>query len=85
MHETRVGSLGQEDPLKKGMAPHSNILPWGILWTEEPGRIQSLTQNDSDATEHSTHEGHPWRLFSVRSTLVLECSVPLMKRKTDSR
>ena len=39
--ETWVQSLGQEDPLEKGMATHSSILAWRILWTEEPGRLQS--------------------------------------------
>ena len=34
--ETRVGSLGQEDPLEEGMATHSSIPAWRILWTEEP-------------------------------------------------
>ena len=34
--ETRVPSLGQEDPLEKGMATHSSILAWRIPWTEEP-------------------------------------------------
>ena len=34
--ETQVQSLGQEDPLEKGMATHSSILAWGILRTEEP-------------------------------------------------
>ena len=33
VQETRVQSLGQEDPLEKGMATHSNILAWRILWT----------------------------------------------------
>ena len=36
----RVQSLGWEDPLEKGMATHS-ILAWRILWTEEPGGLQS--------------------------------------------
>ena len=39
--ETWVPSLGQEDPLEKGMATHSNILAWRIPWTEEPGGLQS--------------------------------------------
>ena len=39
MQETRVRSLGQEDPLEKGMATRSSILPWRIPWTEEPGRL----------------------------------------------
>ena len=42
MQETRVLSLGQEDPLEKGMATHSSILSWRIPWTEEPGRLQSM-------------------------------------------
>ena len=40
--ETWVRSLGQEDPLVKGMASHSSILGWRIPWTEEPGRLQSV-------------------------------------------
>ena len=35
--ESRVPSLGQEDPLEEGMATHSSILAWRIPWTEEPG------------------------------------------------
>ena len=41
MRETQVRSLGQEDPLEKEMATHSSILAWRILWTEEPGGLQS--------------------------------------------
>ena len=37
--ETQVWSLGQEDPLEKEMATHSNILAWRIPWTEEPGGL----------------------------------------------
>ena len=37
-----VQSLGQEDPLEKGMATHSSTLAWKIPWTEELGRLQSL-------------------------------------------
>ena len=40
--ETRVQSLGQEDPLEKGMATHSSILAWRIPWAEESGRLQSI-------------------------------------------
>ena len=40
--QTHVRSLGQEDPLEKGMATHSSILAWSILWTEEPGGLQSM-------------------------------------------
>ena len=42
MWETRLQSLGQEDPLEKGMATHSSILAWRIPWTEEPGGLQSI-------------------------------------------
>ena len=42
MWETRVQSLGQEDPLEKEMAAHSSILAWRIPWMEEPGGLQSM-------------------------------------------
>ena len=42
MRETRVQSLGWEDPLEKEMAPHSSTLAWKIPWTVEPGRLQSM-------------------------------------------
>ena len=40
--ETQVPSLGQENPLEKGMATQSNILAWRIPWTKESGRLQSM-------------------------------------------
>ena len=42
MLETRVQSLGREDPLEKEMAINSSTLAWKIPWTEEPGRPQSM-------------------------------------------
>ena len=42
MQETRVCSLGGEDPLEKGMATRSSTLAWRIPWTEEPGSLQSM-------------------------------------------
>ena len=42
MQEMQFGSLGQEDPLEKEMTTHSSILAWEILWTEEPGGLQSM-------------------------------------------
>ena len=42
VQKTEVGSLGQEDPLEKGMATHSIILAWRIPWTKEPGGPQSM-------------------------------------------
>ena len=42
MQETRVWSLGLEDPLEKEMATHSSTLAWKISWMEEPGGLQSM-------------------------------------------
>ena len=43
MQDTQVPSLNQEDLLEEeGMATHSSVLAWRILWTEEPGRLQSM-------------------------------------------
>ena len=39
MQETRVQSLGQENPLEEEMATHSSVLAWKIQWTEEPGGL----------------------------------------------
>ena len=60
MWETRVQSLGQEDPLEKEMVTHSSILAWKIPWMEEPGRLQSMGSQKSDMTEqfHFTHFSH---------------------------
>ena len=49
--ETRIQSLGREDPLEKEMATHSSILAWKIPWTEEPGRLHSTG---------SQRVGHDW-------------------------
>ena len=42
MQETWVESLGQKDPLEKGMATHSSILAWKIPWAEESGGLESM-------------------------------------------
>ena len=42
IRETWVLSLGQKDPLEKGMATHSSILAWEVPWIEEPGGLQSM-------------------------------------------
>jgi len=54
MWETQIQSLGQEDPLEKGMATHSSILSWRIPRTEEPGGLQSVGLQKSDTTERFT-------------------------------
>ena len=51
IQETRAGSLGQEDPLEKGMATHSSILAWKIPWIEEPGGLRSMWSQMLDTTE----------------------------------
>ena len=51
--ETRVRSLGQEDPLEKKMATHSSILAWKISWTEKPGGLQSMGPQRVGMTEHT--------------------------------
>ena len=53
MQETRVRSLGREDPLEKGMATHSSILAWRIPWTEKPGGLQFM-RLQSDKAEQLT-------------------------------
>ena len=50
IQETRIQSLGREDPLEKEMATHSSILAWRISWTEEPGRLQSMGLQELDMT-----------------------------------
>ena len=50
MLKTQVQSLGWEDLLEKEMATHTSILAWEILWTEEPGRLNSGGSQDSDMT-----------------------------------
>ena len=42
VQKTRVRSLGQEDPLEKGMSTHCSILAWRIPWTEEPDGLQAM-------------------------------------------
>ena len=51
MQETWVPSVGQEDPLEKGIATHSSILAWRIPWMQEPDGLQSMGCTESDMTE----------------------------------
>ena len=75
MRETRVRSLGWEDPLEKEMAIHSSTIAWKIPWTEEPGRLQSMVSQSrtrlSDFTSlRVTYKAHhlnkSQRAFSVK-------------------
>ena len=54
MQKTWVRSLGWEDPLEKRMGTHFSILAWRIPWTEELGRLQSMSCKESDMTEQLT-------------------------------
>ena len=62
MQETKVRSLGQEDPLEKGMAVHSSILAWRIPWTGKPwqatvhGVAKSQTRLSDTHTHTHTHK-----------------------------
>ena len=49
MQETRVQSLGLEDPVEKEMATHSSIVALEIPWTEEPGGLQSMVLQELDS------------------------------------
>ena len=51
VQKTQVQSLGQEEPMEKGMATHSSILAWRIPWTEEPVGYSPWSGKGSDMTE----------------------------------
>ena len=51
VQEIQALSLGQQDPLEEAMATCSSILAWRILWTQEPGGLQSVGLKTSDMTE----------------------------------
>ena len=58
IQETQVGSLGQENPLEKGVATHSSILAWRTLWTEEPqATVHGVTKSQTGLSTHThTHK-----------------------------
>ena len=64
--ETRVQSLGREDPLEKEMSTHSSILAWRISWREEPGGLQSMGLQGVK---------HDWMTSLSLSVYMLSCSV----------
>ena len=53
--ETWVQSLGWEDPLEEGMAPHSSVLAWKIPRTEEPAELQATVRSQSEMTGGMEH------------------------------
>ena len=68
VRETRVPSLGWEDPLPKGMATHSSILAWRMPWTKEPGRLQSM---GSQRVRHDWETGTFTFTLKVHGTLTM--------------
>ena len=75
IQETRVGSLGGEDPLEKEMATHSSVLAWRIPWTETPGRLQSTG---------SQRVGHDWATSLSFFFFPIKGGLPLYHLTTES-
>ena len=71
MRETRVRSLGQEDPLEKEMATHFSTLAWRIPWKEEPGRLQSI---GSQRVRHDWATSLSFYFNQVKNLIVIFCS-----------
>ena len=71
MWETRVQSLGWEDPLEKEMATHSSTLAWRIPWTEEPGRLQSTGSQRVGTQLSDLTFTFTFPLFSARMSIVI--------------
>ena len=68
MQETRVQSLGLEDPLEEEMATLSSILAWEIPWTEEPGGLQSMGRQrvrQGWAQKHTLSVGMNFSFFAI--------------------
>ena len=62
----QVQSLSWEDPLEEGMATHSRILTWRILWTEEPRRLQSIVSHRVGHDQSNlAHRHGVWDLSSL--------------------
>ena len=73
VQETRVQSLGWEDPLEEEMATHSSVLAWRIPWMEEPGGLQSMGQYVSDMTKQASHHQI---LKKKKKNLDGDCDIP---------
>ena len=77
MQDTRVPSLGWEDPLEKEMAIHSTTAAWKIPWTEYPGTLQSMGHKEL----HMTEQLH----FIYKCNMDESQNVMLSKRKLDMK
>ena len=76
MQETRVRSLGWEDPLEKEMATRSSILAWRSPRTEDPDRLQSMGRKEPDTTERLHFHfgnGYPLQYSGLENSM--ECTV----------
>ena len=84
MQETQVWSLAREDSLETGMATHSSTCAWRILWTEEPGRLQSMVAKNRTRIKQLSTQTH---IVSVHLILTI-CAITsclLMGRVTEQR
>ena len=73
LQETRVPSLGREDPLEKDMATHSNILAWRITWMEEPGGLQSMGLQRIEYDRSTDTSFHIWSNIYISFKYVCVC------------
>ena len=87
MQETRVWSLGQEDPLEKEMPTHSSILAWRILWAEEAGGLQSMglqrvrhdwVTNTGLNEQESSHQGLHYKCVFLLLGAYFLCSTAMI-------
>ena len=72
--ESHVQSLGQEDPLEKGVATHSSILAWEIPQMEEPGGLQSRGHKESDWSDWAHRDQLKARKFTqsiIKSSILV--------------
>ena len=81
--ETQVWSLGQEDPLEKGMETHSSILAWWIPWTEEPGGLQSM--GSQRVGHHWTTNTSTFFLGKIKGHAVILFIQTIMKAMTEKK
>ena len=80
--ETWIQSLGRQDPLEKGMATHPSILAWRIIWTEEPGGLQSMGSESqtrlSARTRAHTHTHTHTHISSLLGSLSESLRCPVL-------
>ena len=84
MQETRVQSLGWEDPPEKEMATHSSILAWRIPWTKEPRGLQSMGSQELDMTQQLNHHRFSSNIFFLLKDFNISCSVDMVLRNSFS-